>query len=103
MVAKMKLEAETKADRYAKGVTFRVQIGAFKERDMSEFFDNTERFHGEIQKGMQKYTVGIFHDKEKAQAFRAHLVAIGIKDAWIVKYVDGQRVVDQGAIVADFE
>lgn len=103
LVAKMKLEAETKAVKYDKGVTFRVQIGAFRQRDLSEFFDNTENFHGETQKGVQKYTVGIFHDKAKAQAFRAQLVAIGIKDAWIVKYVDGQRVVDQGAVVADFE
>ncbi len=85
------------ADNYetptAKGVLFKVQIGAFKELDLREFFGNNENFSGEVEEdGTMKYTLGTFTDYWQADKFKKYLRKMGVKDAWIVAYKDGKRV-----------
>lgn len=74
------------------GTTYRVQIGAYAKRDMSKYFDKTESFQGEKKDGLQKYTLGLFKEKPAVDAFCKQLIALGIKDAWVVKYQDGVRI-----------
>lgn len=85
------------ADNYetptAKGVVFKVQIGAFKELDLREFFGNNENFSGEVEEdGTMKYTLGTFTDYWQADKFKKYLRKMGVKDAWIVAYKNGERV-----------
>ena len=48
---------------YSKGVVFKVQIGAFKNKDLSKYFENNPNFSGEVKEGEpQKVTIGIFRD-----------------------------------------
>lgn len=79
---------------FSKGVVFRVQIGAFKNKDLSKYFDNNPNFGGEVGKDSepQKITIGIFRDYWEANTFKKYLRDMGVKDAWIVPYKDGQRV-----------
>lgn len=79
---------------FSKGVVFRVQIGAFKNKDLSKYFDNNPNFGGEAGKDSepQKITIGIFRDYWEANTFKKYLRDMGVKDAWIVPYKDGQRV-----------
>ncbi len=79
---------------FSKGVVFRVQIGAFKNKDLSKYFDNNPNFGGEAGKDSdpQKITIGIFRDYWEADTFKKYLRDMGVKDAWIVPYKDGQRV-----------
>ncbi|MCP4456921.1 MAG: Ezrin/radixin/moesin family protein [Cytophagales bacterium] len=71
------------------GVIFKVQIGAYKEIDLSE--DNSSSFNSE--KGdLNKYTIGVFKDYWEADTFKKYVREMGVKDAWIVSYRDGQRV-----------
>jgi len=74
------------------GVVFKVQIGAFRDRDMSKYFDSTENFSGETDEGVQKITLGRFRDYWEADTFKKYLREMGVGDAWIVPYKDGKRV-----------
>ena len=74
------------------GVVFKVQIGAFRSKDLSKYFNNTENFSGETDDGVQKITLGRFRDYWEADTFKKYLREMGVKDAWIVPYKDGTRV-----------
>ncbi len=75
------------------GVVFKVQIGAFRNKDLSKYFDNNENFGGENQDdGVQKITLGNFRDYWEADTFKKYLREMGVNDAWIVPYKDGTRV-----------
>lgn len=80
---------------FSKGVVFKVQIGAFKNKDLSKYFENNPNFGGEAAKGEtepQKLTIGVFRDYWEADTFKKYMRDMGVKDAWIVPYRDGQRV-----------
>jgi hypothetical protein len=78
---------------FSRGVVFKVQIGAFKNKDLSKYFNNNPNFGGEAaEKGEQKFTIGIFRDYWEADKFKRYMREMGVKDAWIVPYKDGQRV-----------
>ena len=74
------------------GVVFKVQIGAFRNKDLSKYFDNNPNFGGETAEDMQKITLGQFRDYWEADTFKKYLREMGVKDAWIVSYKDGNRV-----------
>lgn len=76
-----------------KGVVFKVQIGAFRNKDLSKYFENHENFSGETDEdGTQKITLGQYTDYWEADTFKKYLREMGVKDAWIVPYKDGVRV-----------
>ncbi len=78
---------------FSKGVVFKVQIGAFKNKDLSKYFNNNPNFGGEaVDKGEQRFTIGIFRDYWEADKFKKYLREMGVKDAWIVPFKDAQRV-----------
>jgi vacuolar-type H+-ATPase subunit I/STV1 len=78
---------------FSKGVVFKVQIGAFKNKNLAKYFDNNPNFGGEARdKEPQKLTIGIFRDYWEADTFKKYMREMGVKDAWIVPYRDGQRV-----------
>jgi chaperonin cofactor prefoldin len=78
---------------FSQGVVFKVQIGAFKNKDLSKYFDNNPNFGGEAtEKGEQRFTIGIFRDYWEADKFKKYMREMGVKDAWIVPYKDGVRV-----------
>ena len=78
---------------FSKGVVFKVQVGAFKNKDLAKYFDNNPNFGGEVKEGEpQKVTIGIFRDYWEADTFKKYMREMGVKDAWIVPYKDGQRV-----------
>jgi hypothetical protein len=90
-LAKMK-EAPSPMD-FSRGVVFKVQIGAFKNKDLAKYFENNPNFGGEVKEGEpQKITIGIFRDYWEADTFKKYMREMGVKDAWIVPYKDGQRV-----------
>jgi len=94
--ARQQLEAAQSQPRSAyddSGVVFKVQIGAFRNKDLSKYFDNTENFSGETtEDGVQKITLGRFRDYWESDTFKKYLREMGVSDAWIVPYKDGQRV-----------
>jgi TolA-binding protein len=80
---------------FSKGVVFKVQVGAFKNKNLQKYFDNNPNFGGEAGKeptDPQKLTIGIFRDYWEADTFKKYMREMGVKDAWIVPYRDGVRV-----------
>ena len=78
---------------FSQGVVFKVQIGAFKNKDLQKYFDNNPNLGGEVKENEpQKITLGIFRDYWQADEFKKYMREMGVKDAWIVPYRDGQRV-----------
>ena len=78
---------------FLKGVVFKVQIGAFKNKNLAKYFENNPNFGGEAKdKEPQKLTIGVFRDYWEADTFKKYMREMGVKDAWIVPYQDGQRV-----------
>jgi len=80
---------------FSKGVVFKVQVGAFKYKNLQKYFDNNPNFGGEAGKEAtdpQKITIGIFRDYWEADTFKKYMREMGVKDAWIVPYRDGVRV-----------
>ncbi|WKK86310.2 Ezrin/radixin/moesin family protein [Marivirga arenosa] len=75
------------------GTWFKVQVGAFENIDMSEYFKNNPNFSGEdTEEGLQRITLGRFRDYWEADKFKKALRQMGVKEAWIVPYKDGVRV-----------
>ncbi|MDJ1470020.1 Ezrin/radixin/moesin family protein [Cytophagaceae bacterium DM2B3-1] len=96
-------DAKTAADKASKnsfggpmssnGVVFKVQVGAFKNKDLTKYFKNNKNFSGDVDSdGTKKYTLGFFGDYWEAENFKKYLREMGVKDAWIVAYKDGSRV-----------
>lgn len=80
---------------FSKGVVFKVQVGAFRNKDLSKYFDNNPNFGGEAagkdSGEPQRITIGIFRDYWEADTFKKYMRDMGVKDAWIVPYNDGRR------------
>ena len=75
------------------GVVFKVQIGAFKNKDLSKYLEASDNFSGEVdENGLKRYSLGVFRDYWEADTFKKYLREMGVKDAWIVSFKDGQRV-----------
>jgi hypothetical protein len=86
-------QATARSTKSEMGVIFKVQIGAFRNKDLSKYFDNGEMFTGEsTDDGIQKFTLGSFTDYWEADTFKKYLREMGVKDAWIVPFKDGVRV-----------
>lgn len=75
------------------GIVFKVQIGAFKNKDLSKFLEAGDNFSGETdESGLKRYSLGVFRNYWEADTFKKYLREMGVKDAWIVSFKDGQRV-----------
>lgn len=75
------------------GLIYHVQVGAYVHFDMNQHLINTDKsFEGENRDGLNKYMMGNFKDLANAEAFRDDIRKLGIKDAWVVPYIDGTRV-----------
>lgn len=74
------------------GLIYGVQIGAFVYYQMDNAPADANDVVEEKADGYNKYVIGNFRTYDEAQGFRNELRKIGVKDAWIVPYVDGVRV-----------
>lgn len=74
------------------GVVFKVQIGAFRNKDLEKYFEKSNTFGGMTEDGIHKYTLGSFRDYWEADTFKKYLREMGVNDAWIVPYKNGKRV-----------
>ncbi|MCU0318442.1 MAG: hypothetical protein MUC61_03885 [Amoebophilaceae bacterium] len=80
---------------YIRGLVFKVQIGAYKKRDLSHILEGgklQDAFEQKRSGDVNEYTLGHFRDYWKANQFKKELRAMGLKDAWIVAFKDGKRI-----------
>jgi len=81
---------------FSKGIVYKVQVGAFKNKKLAKYFDINPNFGGEAADkdpaDPTRITIGIFRDYWEADTFKKYMREMGVKDAWIVPYRDGARV-----------
>ncbi|MEO5642488.1 MAG: hypothetical protein ABIQ40_20580, partial [Bacteroidia bacterium] len=87
------------------GLVFSVQIGAFREEVPVEIANQFLQLASKGVKnyldqstGLTVYQVGVCLSKEEAEAFRSEAVAVGITDAFIVAFKDGQKITMEEAM-----
>jgi septal ring factor EnvC (AmiA/AmiB activator) len=83
--------AETGPVNEAVGVVFKVQIGAYSQKDLQKY-SKAKNFGQESDNGVNKFTIGAFRDYWEADTLKKYLREMGVKDAFIVSYKDGARV-----------
>lgn len=85
------------------GLVFKVQIGSFRNKDLTKYFNNTKNFSGDVDAdGAKKYTLGEFTEYWEADNFKKYLREMGVKDAWVVSYKDGNRIPIKDALEGAF-
>ena len=75
----------------ATGSYYAVQIGAFKAHSVNAKLMGSG-IREDVQDGMKKYTVGQFFSRTDADSLKESLVEMGVKDAFVVSYKNGQRL-----------
>lgn len=82
----------------AKGYYYRVQLGAYKFFDVNtKTAKGDDTFLTETKNEIDKYVVGLFFTLEEADKFKNDIRKLGIKDAFVVPYKDGQRITHKEA------
>lgn len=74
------------------GAYYEIQIGAFKDIDLTKYRNGLVNLDGEAAGQYNKLTLGHFTNPEIASDFLADVKEIGFTDAWVVKKVNGVRV-----------
>ncbi|WP_375585155.1 Ezrin/radixin/moesin family protein [Cyclobacterium xiamenense] len=86
------VEANAETNPWDHGVVFRVQLAALDDYDLRDLTENGSDLKIVDEDGYIKYVLGQFRDYEMADTFKKKLRKIGVKEAWIVPYKDGERV-----------
>lgn len=74
------------------GTYYAVQIGAFESFSFDRYGDRVTNLTFRNEDGVLKLTLGRFKEANAARAFRRDMVEIGMKDAFVAKMKDGQRL-----------
>jgi hypothetical protein len=74
------------------GTVYEVQIGTIENYDLKKYNAIFNNLHEEKEGKLTKLTLGRFQTLSQANAFRKDMLKLGLKDAWVVKKVNGERV-----------
>jgi len=78
-------------DSIATGTVYEVQIGTFENYELKKYNAVFNNLHEEKTGNRTKLTLGRFYSGKEANEFKRDMVKLGIKDAWVVKKVNGVR------------
>lgn len=75
------------------GTVYCVQVGYYNFFDVTKYFGTSKYLYAEAtDEGGHKYMVTSFENPNDAKAAAEDIKKLGIKDAFVTKYVDGKRV-----------
>ena len=75
------------------GIKYRLQIGLYKEFDISSFLQQLKLMSFEVvDDGLYRYSIGNFDNEFDAELFKDALRQMGLKDAFVSFYLDGKRI-----------
>jgi hypothetical protein len=75
------------------GLIFAVQVGAFRNPIPQDLFSGFTPIRGELlNNGITRYTAGIFLNFDNANGAKTDIRQMGYSDAFVVAYLDGQRI-----------
>lgn len=75
------------------GMKYKLQVGKYKEFDISSFFEKIKLMTFEKdENGLFVYTIGNFDTEYDAELFKSAVMDLGVKDAFVAYYLDGKRI-----------
>lgn len=74
------------------GTIYKVQLGLYEKFDITGYFATPKFIGSEKVENMNAYVVSYFESEDEAQKFKTDLRKLGVRDAFVSKYVDGKRV-----------
>lgn len=82
----------TAAPAEDKGVVFKVQLGLYEKLDVTASFEGKKTLSYEKVKNLNRYLIGSFPSEEEAQKLADDIKKLGIKNAFVAKYDNGNRI-----------
>lgn len=79
------------------GLSFKVQVGAYQKFNINHYFESGIFIRPEVKNELNKYVIGYFTDLDEAGHFKKDMQKLGVRDAWVVPYFDGERISDEQA------
>lgn len=95
--------SNTDTRNFPKGTVYQVQVGVFQYFDIREALENPKYIRTEQVDGMLRYSIGYFEDYEEASVFRDDMRKMGLSDAFVTTYSDGERVFEQPTIPGGYQ
>ncbi len=86
-------EAEANANKGPdqSGTKYRVQIGLYEYLNLVSYIEPFKYLFYENVNGQSRYTLGNFSDVYDAESFKLEVMKMGIKDAFVSQYNNGER------------
>lgn len=88
------LAASEAKEQMPNGIIYQVQMGYYEHLNLQSFNNVTKHIKAEEIDGAKRYVVGYFENVEDALEFRTDIQKLGIKDAFVSQYIDGERVMN---------
>ena len=73
------------------GTVYQVQMGFYQYLDLVSFNDKLKTVRAEEVDGKKRYVIGHFENLLDAVQFSNDIKRIGISDAFVTQYIDGER------------
>lgn len=83
------------------GLVYRIQIGVYKNKISKEIFKGLSPVYEESYIAGVRYSVGAFEKLTYAKQAREHIVSMGLKDAFIVSFYNGEKINIKTAIAIE--
>lgn len=80
------------------GILFAIQIGAYKDLDLSAYKDNMLGLKQDTYDSINQFTLGEFIDYEEAQEFLTIMQHMGFEQAHIMSFKNGYRIKLENAL-----
>lgn len=73
------------------GIAYQVQMGYYQYLNLASFNEQMKTIKAEEVDGAKRYVVGHFLELEDAIQFRDDIKKLGIEDAFVSQYINGER------------
>jgi hypothetical protein len=85
-------EAKVPGQLPTAGTFYKVQFGLYEHFDLTDYFTVPKFIGSEKVDKYNAYVVSYFDSEEQAQAFKLDMQKMGLRDAFVSKYIDGSRI-----------
>jgi hypothetical protein len=81
-----------------KGTVYQVQMGYYENLNLISFNNKLKTVKAEEVGGAKRYVIGYFEDLMDAVQFNNDIKTLGVDDAFVSQYIDGERNMDFDAL-----
>ena len=87
----VELEKTIPTTELPEGTVYQVQMGFYQYLDLVSFNDKLKTVRAEEIDGKKRYVIGHFNNLLDAVQFSNDIKRIGVSDAFVTEYIDGER------------